>query len=105
KPGNRAAAPSDLASVSGYLLEPVIFDYLKAQLATHDSAQGEFRIQDAMQAMVQDQHHIYACEIANGQFYDTGNPLEYLKTVFNFALQRPDIKDDLSGYLRQKLQS
>ncbi len=102
KPG-RANAPSDLASVSGYLLEPIIFDYLREQLQAHDSQQGEFQIQDAMQAMIGDGHHIYACEIAGGQHYDTGNPLEYLKTVFHFALQRPDISGDLSTYLRDKL--
>ena len=57
-----------------------------------------------MQSMVSDGQHIYALEIANGHFYDTGNPLEYLKTVFNFALQREDMKQELSDYLREKLQ-
>jgi UTP--glucose-1-phosphate uridylyltransferase len=104
KPGSREKAPSSLATVSGYLLDPVIFDYLQKQLETHDSAKGEFAIQDAMQAMTTDQHHIYACEIASGTFYDTGNPLEYLKTVFDFALQREEIRPELSEYLRKKLQ-
>jgi UTP--glucose-1-phosphate uridylyltransferase len=104
KPGSRDKAPSSLATVSGYLLDPVIFEYLQKQRASHDSAKGEFAIQDSMQAMTADQHHIYACEVSNGQFYDTGNPLEYLKTVFDFALERNDIKSELSDYLRQKLQ-
>jgi UTP--glucose-1-phosphate uridylyltransferase len=102
KPGNRAKAPSDIATVSGYVLEPAILNYLQKQLKTYDR-DGEFKIQDAMQAMVDDGHHIYACEIKGGWFYDTGNPLEYLKTVFHFALERPDIKAELSNYLRQEL--
>lgn len=104
KPGSREAAPSDLATVSGYLLEPAFLDYLQKHRETYDTVNGEFKIQDAMQTMIDDGRHIYACEISNGQFYDTGNPLEYLKTVFDFALEREDIKPELSQYLRQKLQ-
>jgi UTP--glucose-1-phosphate uridylyltransferase len=103
KPG-RDKAPSDLASVSGYVFDPVIVEYLQKQKQSHDAAEGEFMIQDSMQQMVKDGHHIYGCEIQNGQYYDTGNPLEYLKTVFDFALQRDDIGGDLSDYLREKLQ-
>lgn len=103
KPGNREKAPSDLASVSGYLFEPAILDYLQKLVKDHD-ASDEFQIQDAMQAMIRDGHHIYGCEIKDGRFYDTGNPLEYLKTVFDFSLRRDDIRPDLEKYLREKLQ-
>ena len=103
KPGSRESAPSSLATVSGYLLDPNILEYLQKQLATYDKS-GEFRLQDAMQTMIHDGHHFYACEIQSGQHYDTGVPLEYLKTVFDFALKREDIGPELSDYLRQKLQ-
>jgi UTP--glucose-1-phosphate uridylyltransferase len=102
KPGDREKAPSDLATVSGYALDPVIFDYLNKQLDTYEQ-DGEFAIQDAMQAMINDGHHIYACEVQNSRFYDTGNPLEYLKTVFDFAIERHDIGEDLRDYLHKKL--
>lgn len=105
KPGSREQAPSDLASVSGYVFDPVLVDYLQKQSEKHDPATGEFMIQDSMQRMIQDGHHIYGLEIKNGAYYDTGNPLEYLKTVFNFALQRDDIGPALSDYLRQRLES
>lgn len=103
KPGSRDKSPSDLASVSGYLFEPAIFDYLSKLLETHDG-QREFQMQDALQAMISDGHHVYGCDIQNGTYYDTGNPIEYLKTVFDFALLRDDIGPDLSAYLRNKLQ-
>jgi UTP--glucose-1-phosphate uridylyltransferase len=104
KPGSRDKAPSDLASVSGYLFEYGMVDYLQKQRETYDPASGEFMIQEAMQKMIQDGHHIYGLEIKGGVYHDTGNPLEYLKTVFNFALKRDDIAPALKDYLRQQLE-
>lgn len=103
KPGTREKSPSDLASVSGYLLDPKIFDYLNIQLETHNQG-GEFQMQTALQQMINDGQHVYGCEIADGVYYDTGNPMEYLKTVFDFALKRDDMGPELSAYLRNKLQ-
>ena len=104
KPGTREAAPSDLASVSGYLFDPIMVDYLKKQREAYDPSSGEFMIQEAMQNMIKDGNKIYGLETQNGEYYDTGNPLEYLKTVFNFALEREDIGPALKDYLREKLQ-
>ena len=42
----------------------------------------------------------FGLEIKNGKFYDTGNKLEYIKTVVDFALKHEDIKDDFSDYLK-----
>jgi UTP--glucose-1-phosphate uridylyltransferase len=103
KPGSRTKAPSDLATVSGYLFDPAILDYLQRQLKNYDHNKGEFNIQTAMQAMVENGHHIYAHEVTDGTFYDTGNPVGYLKTVFDFALQREGTKGELRDHLRQKL--
>lgn len=102
KPGSRENSPSDLASVSGYLFEPAIFDYLGELLVNHDGVK-EFQMQDAMQAMISDGHKVYGRDIQNGKYYDTGNPTEYLKTVFDFAMAREDIGPELSAYLRDKL--
>lgn len=103
KPGSRAQSPSDLASVSGYVFEPLLLQYLQKQLERHDEGEGEFMVQDSMQEMINDGHHIFACEVQNGIYYDTGNPLEYLKTVFDFALERADIGPALGDHLRKKL--
>jgi UTP--glucose-1-phosphate uridylyltransferase len=102
KPGSRDKAPSDLASVSGYVFEPALLEYLQKNLETY-TENGEFMIQEAMQQMINDGRHIYGCEIKNGTYYDTGNPLEYLKTVFEFALQRDDIAPALTEFMREKL--
>ncbi len=102
KPGSRESAPSDLASVSGYVFDPALLDYLGEHLKGYDESK-EFMIQEAMQRMIEDGHHMYGCEIQDGIYYDTGNPLEYLKTVFDFALLRKDIGPELTKHLREKL--
>ncbi len=104
KPGSREASPSDLASVSGYVFEPAILKYLEEQIKTYDESTGEFKIQESMQKMIEDDYHMYGHEVENGEFYDTGNKLEYLKTVFHFALEREDIGPELKKYLQDKLQ-
>jgi UTP--glucose-1-phosphate uridylyltransferase len=102
KPGSKAASPSNFASVSGYIFEPQIFGYLETareQLAENE----EFIFQPSLQTMIKDGHKVYGCEVADGHFYDTGDKLEYLKTVVDFALMHDDIKDDFADYLRTKL--
>lgn len=103
KPGSREAAPSSLAAVSGYLFEPDIFPYLHQELDVLQEGK-EFIFQPALMRMAADGKHVYGRHIVDGTFYDTGNKLEYLKTVFDFALERDDIGPELADYLRQKLQ-
>jgi UTP-glucose-1-phosphate uridylyltransferase len=56
-----------------------------------------------MQSMINEGHKIYASEIQDAIYYDTGNPLDYMKTVIEFGLKRHDMGDELSKYLRDKL--
>jgi UTP--glucose-1-phosphate uridylyltransferase len=101
KPGSRALAPSNIASVSGYLFEPTIFKYLKA--VKKDLKEGEeFIFQPSIQRMIEDGHSVYGYKV-NGQYYDTGNKLEYLKTVVDFALVHDDLKDDFIEFLKGKV--
>ncbi len=102
KPG-KDNAPSDLASVSGYLLTPDIFDYIEKARPELEAGK-EFQIQIAMQKMINDDLPLYAYKIKNSTFYDTGNKLEYLKTIVDFALQHEDLKDDFLTHLRQIVQ-
>ena len=101
KPG-KANAPSDLASVAAYVLTPELFPYLHT---THEELEDgkEFYIQTAMQKMIDDGNSMLALEIKNGRYYDTGNKLDYVKTVVDFALEHDDIKDDFAKYLKNRL--
>lgn len=98
KPG-KEQAPSDLASVSGYLLTPKIFSYLHASQKIIPEG-SEFYIQPAMQMYIEAGGEILAYEVQNGKYYDTGNKLEYLKTIVDFALKHEDLKDEFKQFLQ-----
>jgi UTP--glucose-1-phosphate uridylyltransferase len=101
KPG-KANAPSNLASVGGYLLTPAILPYAE-RIAKEWDGKGELKIQTAMQLMIDDGHPFYAYEIKNGHYYDAGNKLEYMKTVVDFALKRDDIGPEFEAYLKERV--
>lgn len=98
KPG-KAKAPSDLATVSGFLFTPDIFKYLEK--AQENLREGEeLYYNDALKLMLADGKKVFAAEIKDGHYYDTGNKLEYLKTVVKFALEHPDLNGDFRDYLK-----
>ena len=101
KPG-KTNAPSDLASVSSYLLPGEIFGYLEKAKEKFDG-HGEFTIQPIMQEMIDDGFDFYGVEITNGTYYDTGDKLEYLKTVIDFGLRDPNFGEDLRAHLTNRL--
>lgn len=104
KPGSAEAAHgSTLASVSGYIFEPKIFDYLREDLKNLESGK-EFIMQNALQRMIGDGESVWAQEIKGGKYYDTGDKLEYIKTVVDFALEHEDIADDVISFLKSKFE-
>jgi len=95
KPGPEKA-PSDLAIVSGYVLTPDIFPILDNQ---KPGKGGEFYLPEAIDELSK-VHPVYALEIKNGKYYDTGNKLEYLKTVVELALKHPSINGEFRAFLK-----
>jgi UTP--glucose-1-phosphate uridylyltransferase len=102
KPGKKKA-PSNLASVTGFLFTPDIFKYLHKS-NPNQAQKKEFIVQVAMQDMINDGHSMIALKIKNGKYYDTGNKLEYLKTLVDFGLKRKDIQKDFKEYLQEVIQ-
>ncbi len=98
KPG-KENAPSDLATVSGYVLTPNIFEYLEKVLDNLEEGQ-EFYYNDALRLMLADGKKIITAEIKNGRYYDTGNKLEYMKTVVELGLKHPDINGSFKKFLK-----
>ena len=98
KPG-KAAAPSDFASVGGYLFKPDVFNYLESGLASLPDG-AEFYVSDSLvDPMVRDGHEFYGLAV-QGTRYDTGSPLEYLKTVVDFAMLDNDLRPDFLAHLK-----
>lgn len=102
KPG-KSNAPSSLASVSSYLLVPDIFSYLRHHQPNVPEGQ-EFMIQPAMKAMIDSGYEMLALKIIGGKYYDTGNKLDYLKTVVDFGLKDETIAKGLLDHLRGVVQ-
>ncbi|MFZ2544958.1 MAG: sugar phosphate nucleotidyltransferase [Candidatus Saccharimonadales bacterium] len=101
KPG-KADAPSNLASVSSYLLRGEIFSYIDDAREDYDKS-GEFLIQPIMQKMINDGYEYLAYAVQDGRYYDTGNKLEYLKTVIDFGLRNEEMGPALTEYLTDRL--
>lgn len=101
KPG-KANAPSDLASVSSYLLPGEFFGYLERARDDFDG-RGEFTIQPIMQEMIDDGFDFYGVEITNGTYYDTGDKLEYIKTVVDFGLKHQKLGPALRRFLQSRI--
>ncbi len=102
KPG-LTNAPSDFGSVGGYLLTPAVFGYLEAGRKALKPEQEFYLTDSVIQPMLADGQPFFGCEIKNSTRYDTGNKLDYLKTVVDFALKTPDIQEEFKTFLQQKL--
>ena len=97
KPG-KDKAPSDLATVSSFLLTPKVFKYFHNNL-DNLKAGHEFYATESLNMMAKAKERIIALEIANGKFYDIGNKFSYLKTLIEFGLNKPEVRDELKEYL------
>ena len=90
-------APSNLATHGAYILPPEIFKIIRN---LKPGRGGEIWLVDAINELIKTGYPVYACEIKNSKYYDTGNKLEYLKTVVDFALRHPDFNDEFKNYLK-----
>jgi len=95
---NPEDAPSNLATHGAYILPPETF---KAIRSLKSGKGGEVWLVDAINVLQKQGVPIYACEIKNGKYYDTGNKLEYLKTVIDFGLKDKEFGQDLKKFLKE----
>lgn len=87
-------APSDLAIIGRYLLTPEIFNILAAQ---KPGAGNEIQLTDAIDTLNKTQR-VFARQF-NGDRYDVGDKFGFMKTSIDYALQHPQIKDNMKQYL------
>lgn len=90
-------APSNLATHGAYILPPEVFKIIEN---LKPGKSGEIWLVDAINELIRQGFPFYACEIQNGKYYDTGNKIEYLKTVIEFALRHPDFNKEFKEYLK-----
>jgi UTP--glucose-1-phosphate uridylyltransferase len=92
----RTEAPSDLAIMGRYILEPAIFTALQEIVPGKN---GEMQLTDALQNLL-DKRQIYAYQF-EGERYDAGTPLGLLKTSLSVTLADPNYGPELRDYLRR----
>lgn len=95
---NPDEAPSNLATHGAYILPPEIF---KALQNVKPGKGGEIWLVDGINLLKEQGIPIYAVEIKDGKYYDTGNKLEYMKTVVELGLQNKDIQAEFKKFLKE----
>ncbi len=91
-------APSQLADFGRMILSQEIIDVLKE---TALGKGNELWITDAIKKYVQNGGIFLAKEIEDGEWLTTGDPLNYLKAVMAYAVEREDVGKELKEYTRK----
>jgi UTP--glucose-1-phosphate uridylyltransferase len=91
-------APSNLATHGAYILPPEIFSALKR---LNPGKSGEIWLVDAINLLRDEGIPLYTVEVKNAKYYDTGNKLEYMKTVVDLAKKHPEIGEEFTQYLKE----
>lgn len=100
-----ADAPSDLAIIGRYILDPAVFAILAD---TAPGRGGEIQLTDALRVlatMSPEQGGGVRGVIFDGRRYDTGDKLSYLQAVITLATQRKDIGLQLTAWLQDFTQA
>lgn len=92
KPGT---APSNLAVIGRYILQPSIFDHLSAQ---SKGAGGEIQLTDAIAAEIAAGEDVFAHRFS-GMRFDCGSKQGFLQATVSYALANPELRDDFAQFL------
>lgn len=93
-------APSQLADFGRMILNQDIVDILREIPLGKDN---ELWIVDAIRRYVERGGIFLAKEVDDGEWLTTGDPLNYLKAVIKYALDRNDIGKDLKEFLKSSV--
>jgi UTP--glucose-1-phosphate uridylyltransferase len=93
-------APSNWIIIGRYICDPAVFEVLEK---TPPGRGGEIQLTDALRTLAgrgtDEGGPVYGVKF-RGRRYDTGNKLEYLRTVVQFAAERPDLAPEFVPWLK-----
>jgi UTP--glucose-1-phosphate uridylyltransferase len=92
-------APSRWIVIGRYVCDPEVFDVLRE---TPPGRGGEIQLTDALKVLA-DKGELRGV-LFRGRRFDTGNKLDYLRTMVMFAAERPDLADEFIPWLRKFLE-
>ncbi len=96
KPSEKEAK-SNLADFGRMILNQEIVDVLRK---TSLGKGNELWITDAIRKYIQGGGKFYAKKVKEGQWMTTGDPMNYLKAILAYAVDREDIGRDLKKYIK-----
>lgn len=91
-------APSNLAVVGRYVLDSAIFDLLER---AEPGKGGEIQLTDSLQQL-KETSALTALRF-DGIRHDTGDKLGFVQATIDFALERPDLAEDVRRYMIDRL--
>ena len=92
-------APSRWIVIGRYVCDPEVFDVLRV---TPPGRNGEIQLTDALKVLAVNGE--LRGVLFSGRRYDTGNKLDYLRTMVMFAAERPDLAGEFIPWLRKFLE-
>jgi UTP--glucose-1-phosphate uridylyltransferase len=96
----QGTAPSNLHITGRYILQPEIFDLLAKQ---ERGAGGEIQLTDSMITLSKESTQSFYAVRFDGEIYDCGSKLGFLKANIAYALARPELAADLKAEISKLL--
>jgi UTP--glucose-1-phosphate uridylyltransferase len=100
KPAPRDA-PSNWIVIGRYVCDPAIFDVLRR---TEPGRGGEIQLTDALMTLAgmdREQGGGVHGVMFRGRRFDTGGKVDYLRTLVQFACERPEVAEEFVPWLRK----
>jgi UTP--glucose-1-phosphate uridylyltransferase len=88
-------APSNLAVIGRYILDPQVMKNLDAIDA---GAGGEIQLTDAIAREIEESGNVYGFRF-RGQRFDCGSKAGFLQATVAFGLMREDLRDEFGDFL------
>lgn len=95
----RDQAPSNLAVIGRYILTPKVLQNLNQ---IKPSAGGELQLTDAIAEEIAKGRDVFGYRF-RGERFDCGSKAGFLQATVAFGLARPDLREELSHYLREMM--
>ncbi|MEO0342498.1 MAG: UTP--glucose-1-phosphate uridylyltransferase GalU [Pseudomonadota bacterium] len=92
----RGTAPSNLAVIGRYILDPKVMHTLDKQSI---GAGGEIQLTDAIAQQISSGDNVFGYRF-DGRRYDCGSKSGYLEATVAFGLSHPELGDDFSDYIQ-----
>jgi len=91
-------APSNLAVVGRYIIEPSIFDVLESQ---HKGSNNEIQLTDAIASRIG--NSICTGYKFSGERFDCGSKLGFIKANIKYSFERKEFNKELKQWLKDEI--